>query len=81
MTDATRYELILFDLNVTRKPLRDGSYSRQRGHHLHVGITVLQIKTANQIAIGFDPIRIEVPPPPMKLSRFDLCVLMTSFSR
>ena len=30
----------------------------QRGHHLHVGEAVLQIKAANQIAIGFDPVGI-----------------------
>ncbi len=31
---------------------------RQRGHHLYVGKTVLQIIAADQIAIGFDPVRI-----------------------
>src|SRR6266436_5736893 len=31
---------------------------RQRGHHLNVGETVLEIVAANQVAIGFDPVRI-----------------------
>src|SRR6202035_3531784 len=30
----------------------------QRGYHLHVGKAVFQIKPADQIAIGFEPIRI-----------------------
>ena len=30
----------------------------QRRHHLHVGIAVLEIKAANQIPIGLDPVRI-----------------------
>ena len=30
----------------------------QRGDHLHVGIAVLQVEAADQVAIGFDPVRI-----------------------
>ena len=28
----------------------------QRGHHLNVGEAVLEIKTANQVAVGLDPV-------------------------
>ena len=38
--------------------MRCGIVFRQRGDHLHVGKTVLQVKAANQVPIGFDPIRI-----------------------
>ena len=58
LTDATRYCWPSSILKVTRKPLRCRIVFRQRGHHLHVGKTVLQIKAANQVAIGFDPVRI-----------------------
>ncbi len=30
----------------------------QRGHHLHVGKTVLEVIAANQVAVGLDPVRI-----------------------
>ena len=58
LTDATRYCWPSSILKVTRKPFALRIVFRQRGHHLHVGITVLQIEAANQVAIGFDPVRI-----------------------
>src|ERR1019366_8379495 len=50
--------LALFDLEGHQEALLLRIVFRERGHHLHVRETVLQIKAANQVAIGFDPVRI-----------------------
>ena len=58
LTDATRYCWPSSILKVTRKPFLLRIVFRQRGHHLHVGEAVLEVIAANQVAIGFDPVRI-----------------------
>src|SRR4030088_2087554 len=50
--------LALLDLEGHKEALLLRIVFRQRGHHLHVGKTVLEVKAANQIAIGLDPVRI-----------------------
>src|ERR1700694_313099 len=50
--------LAFLDLEGHQEALALRIVFRQRGHHLHVGKTVFQIIAANQIAIGFDPVRI-----------------------
>ncbi len=45
-------------LNVTRKPFFSGSYSLSAANHLHIGEAVLEVVAANQVAVGFDPVRI-----------------------
>src|SRR3981081_4582131 len=50
--------LTLLDLEGHEEALLLRIVFRQRGHHLHVGTTVLQVEAANQIAIGLDPVRI-----------------------
>src|SRR5882757_3913992 len=50
--------LALLDLEGHEEALLLRIVFRQRGHYLHVGKTVLEVKAANQIAIGLDPVRI-----------------------
>ena len=50
--------LTFLDLEGNEEALLLGIILGQRGHHLHIGETVLEIEAANQIAVGLDPIRI-----------------------
>ena len=50
--------LAFFDLEGHQEALLLRIVFRQRGHHLHVGKTVLQVEAANQVAVGFDPVGI-----------------------
>ena len=58
LTDADPVLLAFLDLEGDQEALALRIVFRQRGHHLHVGKAVLQVKAANQVAIGFDPVRI-----------------------
>ena len=58
LTAADPILLALLDLEGHQEALALRIVFRQRGHHLHIGEAVLQIEAANQIAIGFDPVRI-----------------------
>ncbi len=40
------------------KPFLLGIILGQRGHDLHVGVAVLEIEAADQVAVGLDPIGI-----------------------
>src|SRR6266436_4991196 len=50
--------LAFLDLESYQKTLAFRIVFRQRGHHLNVGEAMLQIKAANQVTIGLDPVRI-----------------------
>ena len=58
LTDRDPILLAFLDLEGHQEALALRIVFGQRGHHLHVGKAVLQIKAANQIAIGLDPVRI-----------------------
>ena len=53
----------------------------QRGHHLNVGKTMLQVIAANQVAIGFDAVGIVDVGCCRGSSEIRFRVLMTSFRR
>ena len=50
--------LALLDLEGNQEALALRIVFGQRGHHLNVGEAVLQVKAANQVAVGFDAVRI-----------------------
>ena len=57
-TDATRYCWPSSILKVTNEAFFVGIVFGQRGHDLHVGIAVLEIEAANQVAVGLDAVGI-----------------------
>ena len=59
VVDGSNAILLSFlDLEGDEKALLFRIVFGQRRHHLHVGITVLQVEAANQVAVRLDPIRI-----------------------